>query len=144
MELDSNIWKTPLKYHTVAPGPVRKTFLWVSADHPELQKALQFCLWLPVSCEPHLTTQNLVKCSDSKLKKYPAKRTEYQRGLGKAMPARFCETVFILSNFALLTAQIESDISCTMHLEMCKGSVTARGGQPMSSGQTIGSTWPYN
>ena len=43
MELDSNIWKTSPKHHTVAPGPGGKTFLWQSAGLPWLQRALQLC-----------------------------------------------------------------------------------------------------
>ena len=72
-----------------------KTFLWQSADPLWLQRTLQLCLWLPVTCELQLMAWNPAEFWP---KQVPDIQGRPAVGLGDG-EAKFCKTG--LSNSAL-------------------------------------------
>ena len=93
---------------TASPGLGGRTFLWHSAGPPWLPRAVQVCLGLPESCRPQLTTYDLWRAA-SVMQTGPATKIDHQLRWERARHPSFYKTR--LPNFALLSAQTESNIT---------------------------------
>lgn len=117
--------QTSPEHCTATPGLAGTTFLRHPVSPPWLQRARQLSLGLPVSGRPQPPPYNPVEYPISNANRCLAARTDHRWRWKRARPARFCK--IRLPDFALLSAQTESDITHTVCLGKWKEPTVARG-----------------